>query len=301
MRRWNGVRLGAGLLVAVVCAGIAGAAHLQAAVVKCNGVTATIVRGNGNDVIVGTANRDVISAGGGRDIVFGKGGNDLICGGPGADSLDGMAGTDVLYGGTGRDVCWAAVASEHQFHHECEVHITAPSRNPRAPALAPNVAPAAPPKAPPRAAPAVITPAASFPSCSDQVCFAGTPRCQGLLTGANGQVSLVDGGEPVAQSIYQGGYIDVSLEIDVLDTSNFAHAGYGPGPVQQYYIPNRGTNYYVPPNPGRIAADSGFSNVVFMWFNWWNPATQSWTGWYYKQATSYIDAGLVGASSSCMT
>lgn len=66
----------------------------------CLGGAATMVYGNGNDKIFGTAGDDVIFAGGGNDIVDGGGGNDRICGGGGYDELSGGPGTDQLDGGT---------------------------------------------------------------------------------------------------------------------------------------------------------------------------------------------------------
>jgi RTX calcium-binding nonapeptide repeat (4 copies) len=69
---------------------------------RCHGEVATIVRGPGNDRIIGTRRRDVIVAGGGRDVVLGLGGNDVICLGPGADAADGQAGVDPIFGGPAR-------------------------------------------------------------------------------------------------------------------------------------------------------------------------------------------------------
>ncbi len=76
--------------------GVAGA-------VLCNGLPATIIGTNGNDVINGTPGNDVIWAGPGNDTVNGLGGNDVICGGPGNDTLKGGSGHDVLLGEAGND------------------------------------------------------------------------------------------------------------------------------------------------------------------------------------------------------
>ncbi len=79
----------------------------------CNGFEATIVGTAGDDVLVGTPNRDVIFGGGGDDIIRAGRGNDIICGGNGDDKLrggggndwlDGEEGYDVLVGGSGADV-----------------------------------------------------------------------------------------------------------------------------------------------------------------------------------------------------
>lgn len=68
---------------------------------------------DGDDVLYGTPDGDVIDAAAGNDIVlglagndviFGGEGNDLILGGDGDDVLDGGAGNDVIYGGWGDDV-----------------------------------------------------------------------------------------------------------------------------------------------------------------------------------------------------
>lgn len=76
----------------------------DAQVVKCNGLTATIVGTGGADVLMGTAGRDVIQGLGGNDRIFGFAGNDVICGAGGADRLAGGGGNDLLIGGDGNDV-----------------------------------------------------------------------------------------------------------------------------------------------------------------------------------------------------
>ncbi len=76
----------------------------SAATESCNGLTATIVGTDGDDVLLGTSGDDVIVAGAGDDVVKGKGGDDTICGGPGEDELNGGKGDDLLIGGSGHDV-----------------------------------------------------------------------------------------------------------------------------------------------------------------------------------------------------
>jgi len=71
---------------------------------KCDGLTATIVGTEGDDVIDGTNGDDVIHALGGDDRVNGKKGNDIICGGAGNDILRGSGGNDDLFGENGDDL-----------------------------------------------------------------------------------------------------------------------------------------------------------------------------------------------------
>jgi Ca2+-binding RTX toxin-like protein len=68
---------------------------------RCHGRLAKIVGTDGDDVIRGTPDRDVIWAGAGDDEVFGSLANDLLCGGPGADLVHGGRGNDEVDGGAG--------------------------------------------------------------------------------------------------------------------------------------------------------------------------------------------------------
>ena len=107
---------------------------------ECNGIPATIyVRngrivggpqngqfymgflngGNGQDVIVGTANNEIIHGGNGADIICGRGGNDLILGQNGPDALYGQGGNDLLNGGNGQDLC--RVGAGGGFAVQCEL------------------------------------------------------------------------------------------------------------------------------------------------------------------------------------
>lgn len=75
---------------------------------------ACTIKGNGgNNILQGTAKRDVICGFGGNDIIrglggndriLGGGGNDILYGGAGRDRLLGQRGNDALFGGNGRDV-----------------------------------------------------------------------------------------------------------------------------------------------------------------------------------------------------
>jgi len=73
---------------------------------ECDGLTATIVGTDGDDVLEGTAGDDVIHGLGGNDTIRGLGGNDRICGGEGSDLLFGGAGDDIIYGFTEDDAIY---------------------------------------------------------------------------------------------------------------------------------------------------------------------------------------------------
>ena len=78
----------------------------------CQGVAATIVGTEGDDVLRGTSGprrhrrarwNDTISGLGGNDIICGGDGNDRIDAGNGADTVIAGAGDDVVFGGSGAD------------------------------------------------------------------------------------------------------------------------------------------------------------------------------------------------------
>ena len=73
-------------------------------VVMCNGLRATIVGTDADDVIVGTDGDDVIDAGDGNDVVDARRGDDTVCGGKGDDEINGRAGNDTLLGERGVDL-----------------------------------------------------------------------------------------------------------------------------------------------------------------------------------------------------
>lgn len=75
---------------------------------KCQGEAATMIGTTGNDMINGTAGRDVIVSFGGNDLINGRGGNDLICAGGGDDVIDGGRGSDEIYAQGGADVVVAS-------------------------------------------------------------------------------------------------------------------------------------------------------------------------------------------------
>jgi hypothetical protein len=79
----------------------------------CRSARPTVTGTSGDDALVGTRKRDVISAYGGDDLIRARGGNDLVCagpgddtakGGPGDDTLAGRGGKDLLIGGHGHDL-----------------------------------------------------------------------------------------------------------------------------------------------------------------------------------------------------
>jgi len=70
----------------------------------CNGVEATLVGTEGNDILIGTDGVDVIVGLGGNDILRGLGGNDIMCGDNGRDRLFGGRGHDTLLGGKKNDI-----------------------------------------------------------------------------------------------------------------------------------------------------------------------------------------------------
>ena len=69
----------------------------------CQGLEPTITGTGRDDVLRGTARRDIIVAGAGDDRIAGRGGNDLICAGAGSDRVDGGRGWDLIEGDAGAD------------------------------------------------------------------------------------------------------------------------------------------------------------------------------------------------------
>lgn len=75
--------------------------------ISCGGINATVVgTGGSDDLLIGTAGKDVIQGLSGNDIIKGLRGKDAICGGRGIDMLNGGRGPDLLRGGRGND--WLA-------------------------------------------------------------------------------------------------------------------------------------------------------------------------------------------------
>jgi Ca2+-binding RTX toxin-like protein len=97
------IALALGLAAAIVWSSIAVAAEENATIETpvCHGRQAKIVGSDGDDVLHGTPDRDVIWGGKGEDEIFGSLGNDLVCGGPDADVVHGGRGNDEVDGGAG--------------------------------------------------------------------------------------------------------------------------------------------------------------------------------------------------------
>ncbi len=76
--------------------------------VLCNGLTPTIVGTDGDDVLQGTFQDDVIVGLGGNDTIRGASGSDMICGGDGDDTIFGESQPDTIFGGPGNDTITGA-------------------------------------------------------------------------------------------------------------------------------------------------------------------------------------------------
>jgi Ca2+-binding RTX toxin-like protein len=103
MKNKHGMRAAlAAVLIAMLLASSAlGAVSQKEDVPRCHGRQAEIVGTDGNDMLRGTPERDVIWGGAGDDEIYGSLGNDLLCGGPGADLIHGGRGNDEADGGAG--------------------------------------------------------------------------------------------------------------------------------------------------------------------------------------------------------
>jgi Ca2+-binding RTX toxin-like protein len=90
--------------LALVVAGLAAAPPAHA-VPTCGGKAATMVFGDGDDVVSGTDGDDVVVLGGGDDVYQNdNGGDDTVCAGPGDDAVSAVSpGADVIDLGSGDD------------------------------------------------------------------------------------------------------------------------------------------------------------------------------------------------------
>jgi Ca2+-binding RTX toxin-like protein len=110
----RGFAVAAALLAALVFVGAAGSSADEDGTPRCRGALATIVGTAGDDVLLGSEDRDVIVAGAGDDEVYGGRANDIICGGPGADLLQGGRGNDTIDAGAGdRDRAIGGLGDDH--------------------------------------------------------------------------------------------------------------------------------------------------------------------------------------------
>jgi hypothetical protein len=71
---------------------------------SCNGREATLVGTEGDDLLLGGPDDDVIVGLGGNDVIRGRDGIDFICGGSGNDDARTNDGIGYLAGGSGDDV-----------------------------------------------------------------------------------------------------------------------------------------------------------------------------------------------------
>ena len=83
-----------------------------ASVPTCNGLPATCVGTEGDDLILGSDVADVIVALGGDDVIHGDRGDDTICAGAGNDSILGAMGKDTILGEAGDDFLFGAVGDD---------------------------------------------------------------------------------------------------------------------------------------------------------------------------------------------
>jgi len=84
----------------------------------CNGLAATLVGTEGDDVLIGTDGPDVIVGLGGNDILRGLGGNDTMCGDNGRDRLFGGRGHDTLLGGKKNDIVKGDAGKDKLFGNQ---------------------------------------------------------------------------------------------------------------------------------------------------------------------------------------
>jgi Ca2+-binding RTX toxin-like protein len=75
-----------------------------AAAPTCDGLVATIIGTQGDDLLNGTPNADVIVGLGGNDVIRGGLGDDVICGGSGDDNIAGQGDDDRLFGEQDDDI-----------------------------------------------------------------------------------------------------------------------------------------------------------------------------------------------------
>lgn len=80
------------------------------------GSDCTINGSIGNDVLKGTAGKDIICASIGNDKINGLGGNDILRGGAGNDTIIGGPGNDVMNGEAGNDKLMAKNAGNDKLN-----------------------------------------------------------------------------------------------------------------------------------------------------------------------------------------
>lgn len=95
----------------------------------CNGLVATIVGTDGDDVLTGTHLDDVIVGLGGNDIINGASGSDTICGGAGDDVIDGQSQADTIFGDAGNDTIYGRDGDDQLFGGDGDDVIEGHSQN----------------------------------------------------------------------------------------------------------------------------------------------------------------------------
>lgn len=78
------------------------------AIPLCQGRQATCIGTEGEDVIWGTEDDEVIMGLGGRDVIHADDGDDIVCGGQGNDAIHGARGDDSIQGDEGDDWLFGA-------------------------------------------------------------------------------------------------------------------------------------------------------------------------------------------------
>jgi Ca2+-binding RTX toxin-like protein len=78
-------------------------------------VSATLLGGNGKDVLTGGSGDDMLDGGNGKDVLSGGAGDDTLVGGKGKDLLDGGDGNDSLTGDRGKDAMTGGAGNDHFF------------------------------------------------------------------------------------------------------------------------------------------------------------------------------------------
>ncbi len=90
------------VVLALVVPTLVAAPHAEA-VTTCGGKRATMVFGDGDDVVSGTRGDDVVVLGGRNDSYTDLRGDDLVCGGPGDDVITAGLDRDRVWGEQGDD------------------------------------------------------------------------------------------------------------------------------------------------------------------------------------------------------
>ncbi len=83
----------------------------------------TIIGGEGNDLLYGTKENDILVGKKGNDTIYGDFGDDLIKGGAGNDFLYGEEGNDTLRGGEGNDILFGGRGADLLMGGEGDDHI----------------------------------------------------------------------------------------------------------------------------------------------------------------------------------